>query len=74
MTAPAPAQLSRFRWLPWIMLLVGLIIGYFIGKTSAATAPVTGDCLKGDSTPASTNVSQRQCRLDCPSCTWVQDD
>jgi hypothetical protein len=74
MTVPPSPVLFRSRWFPWIMLLVGLVIGYFIGKTSAATAPVTGDCLKGDSTPASINVSQRQCRLDCPSCTWVQDD
>ena len=74
MTPPSSPLLFRPRWFPWLLLLVGLIIGYFVGKTSAAKARVLGDCIRRDSTSASINVTEGECTLNCPTCTWVRDD
>ena len=74
MTAqPTPSQ--RPRWfLPLIMLIAGLIIGYVIGMTTTKMALTkAGDCVRGDSTVVATGVSQQSCRETCPTCMWVQN-
>ena len=72
---PPPPPLARNRWLlPLIMLLIGLFIGYWVGKTMEQKAQAVGDCVSADSsTVVLTDVSQGQCTLRCKSCSWVQD-
>lgn len=75
MAAPAPAlELKRTNWwIPWIMLIAGLIIGYFIGRTTTMQAQAKlGDCVRRDSTVVATNVSAQSCQATCATCSWVQ--
>lgn len=75
MTAP-PAERS-FRaspLFPWIMLLVGLVAGIFIGRMSYSMAQAKlGNCVSADTARVvATGVSPGQCEDMCDDCSWVQ--
>ena len=73
MTTQPPTRPRPSWYLPLIMLVAGLIIGYFVGRTMTMIALAkVGDCVRGDSTVVASNVSQQSCQETCRTCTWVQ--
>jgi hypothetical protein len=64
----------RRNWLvPLVMLLIGLIAGYFIGRQTMAAQAQLGDCVRGDSTVVASNVSEQSCQATCRTCMWEQN-
>jgi hypothetical protein len=74
-TPPLPNPTPRTNWiLMVVMLLIGLVAGYFIGKKTTSDAQaVLGDCIRRDSTVVATNVSMQSCQISCSSCMWEQN-
>lgn len=74
MTAQPSEPFRSRRLLPWIMLALGLIVGYFMGRqTMSLQMAKIGDCVKSDTTYVALNVTQQSCQASCPTCMWVQD-
>ena len=76
MSPPSPPfpPATEWRFLKWIFLLVGLILGYGLAKvTTTAKVVAKGDCRNGDSTLVASNVSQQTCQATCPTCIWEQN-
>jgi hypothetical protein len=74
MTAPT-TETFRSRWyLPWIMLALGLVIGYIVGRYTYSLAQAkVGNCVSSDTTEVvATGVSFGECRDICPTCSWTQ--
>ena len=74
MTSPPTPQPDRLRlFLPWFMLLLGLVIGYAVGRvsTNAKGGPL-GNCIRRDTSSAAKGVTQQSCQASCPTCTWEQ--
>jgi hypothetical protein len=72
-TPPAGTSFRANRYFPWIMLLIGLIAGYFIGRATYSMAQARlGNCVSSDSTLVDSDVSQKECQAECPTCTWTQ--
>lgn len=73
MTPPSPELLRTRSYFPWLMLLVGLVVGFFIGRLTISDAQARlGNCVSTDSTVFDTGVSQTECKADCPTCSWTQ--
>ena len=74
MTAPPAGTFRERSYLPWIMLAVGLILGFFIGRMTYSMAQAkAGNCVSSDSSEVvATGVSAGECRDICPSCSWQQ--
>ena len=72
MTAPAEIPRSR-SFLPWIMLIAGILIGYlFCRMTMEATAKL-GNCVSPDTSRVlATGVTPDQCEAICDECSWTQ--
>lgn len=74
MTAP-PTETLRPRWyLPWIMLVLGLVIGFIVGRFTYSMAQAKlGNCVSSDTTEiVATGVSPSQCEAICDDCSWTQ--
>lgn len=72
MTARPTETYTPRPWLPWMMLLAGLIVGFIVGRMTASMAQARlGNCVTRD-TVVITGVSQKECQAECPTCTWTQ--
>lgn len=73
MTNPS-IEKPRPRWLvPFIMLLIGLFVGYFFGQRTMAAKAKLGQCIRGDSTVVANNVTLQSCEDTCETCMWEQN-
>lgn len=58
----------------WFYLVIGLLIGFALGyKTYAMSLPVSGTCIRRDTSTFASGLSQQQCLRACPTCMWQQN-
>ena len=73
MTTPSLGK-PRNTWLvPLSMLLIGLLVGYFVGHRTMQAKASLGQCIRGDSTVVANNVTQQSCEDTCETCMWEQN-
>lgn len=73
---PAGSRSVMERVLPWMLLVIGLIAGYWYGRSTCPKVDAVsglGNCMTKDSTQVVLrNVSVDQCSAECPTCIWVR--
>lgn len=75
MTPPAAPTPTR-RPIPcWLLVIIALAAGFFIGwyAKTASLGHNTGTCIKADTSFIERGVTQPRCTSDCPTCMWIQN-